>query len=94
MLGGFGAASTYTLYLAALLSESTGGGGPPALSTLWRGARLPAPAAVDGLVATLCGGCCVFYAAFATDLVHALVRPVRARLFPSLLFPSTSRARS
>ena len=44
----------YTLYLCARLNAD--GSGPPALSTLWRGARLPAPRAVDALVATLCGG--------------------------------------
>ena len=70
----FGSASTYTLFLAARLSEAAGGGAAPALSTLWRIARLPGPRCVDGLVALLCGGCCVFYAAFAGDLFHALAR--------------------
>ncbi|KAH8066751.1 hypothetical protein JL720_12601 [Aureococcus anophagefferens] len=67
LLATFGAASTYTLFLAAL-SEAAGGSPAPALSTLWRLARLPGARCVDGGVAVLCGGCC----AFAADLFHAL----------------------
>ncbi|KAH8068655.1 hypothetical protein JL721_6514 [Aureococcus anophagefferens] len=68
LLATFGAASTYTLFLAARVSEAAGGSPAPALSTLWRLARLPGARCVDGGVAVLCGGCC----AFAADLFHAL----------------------
>lgn len=51
---------------------------PLSLSSIWAGAGLPCPVAIDILVALLCGGCCTFYAAFAADLFTALAK----RFFP------------
>ena len=72
----FASLSAYTLYLAAQLAEAgrEARRAAPALSELWRGAKLPFPKAVDAMVALLCGGCCVFYAAFAADLFYALAK--------------------
>ncbi|KAJ1453552.1 transmembrane amino acid transporter protein-domain-containing protein [Pelagophyceae sp. CCMP2097] len=68
----FGGASAYTLWLSALIAQKSGKSST-ALSTVWAAANLPAPKLVDALVATLCAGCCVFYAAFAADLFGALL---------------------
>jgi hypothetical protein len=76
LLAVFASSSAYTLYLAAQLAEAgrEARRAAPALSELWRGAKLPLPKAVDAMVALLCGGCCVFYAAFAADLFYALAK--------------------
>ena len=76
LLAVFASSSAYTLYLAAQLAEAgrEARRAAPALSELWRGAKLPFPKAVDAMVALLCGGCCVFYAAFAADLFYALAK--------------------
>jgi len=112
----FCAISTYTIYLAALVTETNKVSPPPkefvseqtsveeesssggfeinlkiiqparksiieipktasvALSSAWRSAGLPFGSGIDALVAALCGGCCIFYAAFATDLFYSLAR--------------------
>lgn len=76
LLAVFASASAYTLFLCARLAEAgrEAKRAAPALSELWRGAQLPLPSAVDAMVALLCGGCCVFYAAFAADLLYALTK--------------------
>jgi len=72
LLAAFGSASAYSLYLAARLAPPAEEGGAPALSQVWKKVKLPGARGVDGLVAALCGGCCIFYAAFAADLFHSL----------------------
>ena len=57
-----------------------------ALSSIWKAAKLPCPLLIDLTVATFCGGCCVFYAAFAADLFHA----VAGRLLPAKDFSRTT----
>ncbi|KAJ8601355.1 hypothetical protein CTAYLR_004996 [Chrysophaeum taylorii] len=75
LMVGFGAISAYTMYLCTLV----GGVGGSTLSAAWATAGLARPAIVDATVASLCAGCCVFYAAFAGDLFHALAASLGAR---------------
>lgn len=80
-LFGFGAVSSYTLYLSSELDD---GRGPASLSTLWKSARMPGASVVDGLIFVLCGGCCIFYAAFAADIFQALTNGGRTAVLASL----------
>lgn len=79
----FGGLAAYTLYLCSLIAECDDSAAhkPPALSTVWSSAGLPLPTFVDSLVAVLCAGCCIFYAAFAADLFHALVKHIVTRRY-------------
>lgn len=73
----FGSLSSYSLVLCALVAESSKEKKESsALSSVWTSAGLPVPVLVDTTVALVCFGCCVFYAAFAGDLFHALTRRI------------------
>lgn len=76
----FGAAAAYSLFLTAKIARDAHEA-PPALSTVWEIAGLPQPKAVDALVALLCAGCCVFYAAFATDIFHSMTSRVAPKRY-------------
>lgn len=77
----FGSLSAYSLSLCALVAESSSKKkeASSALSSVWTSAGLPLPILVDVTVALVCFGCCVFYAAFAGDLFHALTRRIVTR---------------